>query len=269
MIRYLGLYVIALAGLIVGANPAGPSFLVPLSLAVLLFGALGLWRLDKWPFRDLGFPKEARWLPQLALSTLAGIGIVMLSIVIALLARSVTITTGQEISASLPPLIFRTFVYTALIATSEELIFRGAYFQVLRGWRGVIVAAVASAALWAAFHLPGMAADNTLVYQMVIGMLTFVAFGTALAFAAVLAGSSLWVPIGIHYGYNLAFSSLGAFFSVEISGAPFLSGAPGWFPETGIIGVIVWMVIAAILFVQFRRNTLAVEQGQAGTGVTD
>ena len=98
-----------------------------------------------------------------------------------------------------------------------------------------------------------MAADNTLAYQLAIGLLTFTAFGTALALAAVLAGGSLWVPIGVHYGYNLAFSTLGVFFSPEISGAPFLTGAPGWFPETGILGLIVWSLIAAILFVRTRR----------------
>ena len=113
----------------------------------MLFGSIGLWRLDVRPFRDLGFPKGARWLPQLALSTLAGIGIVLLFFVIAMLTRSVTVTTKQELAASLPPLLFRTFVYTALIAASEEIIFRGAYFQVLRGRYAMITAAIASAAL--------------------------------------------------------------------------------------------------------------------------
>ena len=45
------------------------------------------------------------------------------------------------------------------------------------------------------------------------------------------------MPIGIHYGYNLAFRAFGALFSAEISGPPYLAGASGWFPETGIIGV--------------------------------
>ncbi len=253
MNRYLGLYIITLGGMIVGATANNLSFLTPLSSAILLFGSIGLWRLDGRPFRDLGFPKGVRWLPQLALSTLAGIGIVLLFMVIAVLTGSATIAVKQEIGVSVPPLIFRTFVYTALIAASEELIFRGVYFQMFRSQYVVLVAAVASAALWAAFHLPGMAADGALIYQLMIGLLTFTAFGAALASATLLAQGSLWIAIGVHYGYNLAFSSLGAFFATELSGAPFLIGAPGWFPETAITGLIVWTIIAASLYALFKR----------------
>jgi membrane protease YdiL (CAAX protease family) len=255
--RYLGLYIVALAGSIAGANLSGLSFLTPLSLAILLFGTLGLWRLDNRPFRALGFPKAARWPLQLVLSALAGIGMVLLFLAIILVTNSATITAKGEINGSLPPLIFRTFVWTALIAASEELIYRGVYFQVLSGRATVAIGAISSAALWAVSHLPGMAADDVLIYQMILGMLTFTAFGIALAFATVLAGSSLWVPIGIHYGYNMAFSTFGALFSAELTGPPYLTGAPGWSPETGIVGVGVWTIVAAILFAQFKRRATA------------
>ncbi|UCG23392.1 MAG: CPBP family intramembrane metalloprotease [Chloroflexota bacterium] len=257
MNRYIGLYIIALAGLVGGENLSQLSFLTPLSLAILLFGTLGLWRLDDRPFRALGFPKGARWPLQLVLSILAGVGIVLLFLAIVAVTNSATITAKGEITGSLPPLIFRTLVWTALIAASEELIFRGGYFQVLSGRTTIIVGAITSAALWAIFHLPAMNADDVLIYQLVFGLLTFTAFGTALALAAVLAGGSLWVPIGIHYGYNLAFSAFGALFSTEISGPPYLTGAPNWSPETGIMGVIVWTIVAAILYWQFRRRTAA------------
>lgn len=257
MIRYLGLYVITFAGMIAGATTNNLSFLTPLSNAVLLFGSIGLWRLDARPFRELGFPKGVRWLSQLALSTLAGIVIVFLFMVIAVLTGLTTITLKQEISASLPPLIFRTFVYTALIAASEEIVYRGVYFRVIRTRYVIIVAALASAALWSAVHLPGIAADGALIYQLIIGLLTFTAFGAALAFATMLARGSLWIAIGVHYGYNLAFSSLGAFFSTELSGPPFLTGAPGWFPETAIIGLIVWTLIATSVYALFKRTAPA------------
>jgi len=253
MIRYIGLYILAFAGLTAGASFSNLSFLTPLSLAILLFGSIGLWRLDGRSFRDLGFQKGARWLPQLALSTLAGIGIVLLFIVVAVLTRSASIAAKQELSASLAPLIFKTFVYTGLIAASEELIFRGVFFQVFRERTTMIVAVVVPAALWAVFHLPGMAADGVLTYQLIVGLLTFSAFGATLAFAAMLASGSLWLPIGVHYGYNLAFSFIGAFFSTELSGAPFLTGGSGWFPETGIIGLIVWAIAAVFLYTRFKR----------------
>ena len=175
---------------------------------------------------------------------------VLLILAIILATNSATITAKGELSSSLPPLIFRTFVWTALIAASEEIIFRGGYFQVLSGRATIVVGAISSAVLWAISHLPGMAADDILIYQMVLGLLTFTAFGTALAFASVSAGGSLWVPIGIHYGYNLAFSTFGVLFSAEITGPPYLAGAPGWSPETGIVGVIVWTIVAVILFRQ-------------------
>lgn len=174
-------------------------------------------------------------------------------IVIAVLTQSASVATKKEITDSLPPLIFRTFVYAALIAVSEELIFRGVLYQVFHQWYTVIVAVVAPAALWATFHLPGMAADGVLTYQLIFGLLTFIAFGAALALATMLAGGSLWVPIGVHHGYNLTFSLPGAFFSTELSVAPFLTGASNWFPETGIEDLIVWAIVAVFLYTRFMR----------------
>jgi hypothetical protein len=95
MIRYLGLYAVAFVGLLVGTYTPSLSILTPISTAVLFFGAIGLWLLDKRSFRDPGFPKASRWPLQLALSTVVGLGMVVLFVVILLLTRMVTLSPGH------------------------------------------------------------------------------------------------------------------------------------------------------------------------------
>lgn len=255
MIRYLALYVIAFAGSVAGTYVPTLSFLSPLSLAVLLFGAIGLWLFDKRPFRDLGFPKSARWPHQLGLSIATGLAIVILFVVILVVSGEVTISPGQPLGGRLPQLVFFTFVFTALIAASEEIIFRGSYFQVIRGRYTLLIGAFTSALLWAIFHLPAMVGHGVPGAPIVLGMVTFTAFGLVLVLSSLIAGGSLWVPIGIHYGYNLGYSILGAIFSLEIVGAPILTGSSGWVPETGLIGVFVWVALALLLLAQFRKRT--------------
>lgn len=254
MMRYLGLYVVAFAGLLAGTYVPDLSILTPLSTAVLLFGAIGLWLLDKRPFRDLGFPKRSRWLTQLVVSIAVGLALAILFAVILVVSGQATVSPGQPIGGRLPQLLFSTFVFTALIAASEEILFRGCYFQVIRGRYTLFIGSIFSALLWAISHIPAMAGDGVPGALILLGMVTFTAFGVALSLSSVVAGGSLWVPIGLHYGYNLGSSSLGAMFSLEIVGAPVITGSSGWVPETGLLGAAVGMVIALILLMQEKRR---------------
>lgn len=254
MKRYLIVYLFALAGLSVAARLPVLTVLTPLSMTLLLAGAIIFWLLQEHPFRALGFPRTVSWLKQLAASTVAGIAIALLFAAILIGSGLVTINPGISSGIDPLPLLIFTVVWTALIAVSEELIFRGVYFQKFRERYSIMVAALLSAALWSIFHLPSMAADGLPTADMLFGFLTFVAFGVALALSAQLGGGSLWVPIGIHYGYNFGFSLLGAMLSFENSGPPLLTGSPGWVPETGLIGLIVWSILALGIFGLCRRR---------------
>jgi hypothetical protein len=95
-------------------------------------------------------------------------------------------------------------------------------------------------------HVPGA--------LVVLGMGSFTAFGIGLALASVIVGGTLWVAMGIHYGYNLGSSLLGATFSLEIAGDPVVIGSSDWVPETGLIGVAVWTAFALLLLALYRER---------------
>ncbi|MCW4459911.1 CPBP family intramembrane glutamic endopeptidase [Microbacterium sp. MPKO10] len=102
--------------------------------------------------------------------------------------------------------------FMAGAAVSEELIFRGILFRIVEEWTGTWIALVLVGLLFGLVHL--LNANATLVGALAIaieagGMLT----------AAYIATRKLWVPIGLHFGWNLAASAI---FSTELSG----SGAP-------------------------------------------
>ena len=260
MVRYSLLFIFALVGLASGSLVSGASLLTPLSLALLLIGSLLLWRREGSSFRGLGFHPSSRWPLQLLGAMAIGAGIVALFSLTLAWSGALSLAARDGLDERLPQLLLQVFILTALVAVSEELIFRGVYFQKLRlsfhFWIGVI----GSTALWALIHLPAMAGDGVPLGGILLGLLTFLGFGVFLSLAMVIAGGSLWVPIGIHYGYNLAFSALGAFYSVEIVGQPIITGYPGWAPETGAVGALVWLGLAFLLGI---RGGALIQTGRA------
>lgn len=93
-------------------------------------------------------------------------------------------------------------------ATIEELIFRAILFRLTEAMFGTTVAALLSALLFALAHLgnPGATIITTVFLALDSGLLLAVAFA---------ASRSLWLPIGLHMGWNL---SLGYVFGVANSG---------------------------------------------------
>lgn len=253
MTRYLILYVVALAVLLGPAVTPALAFLTPLGLAILLFGSLILWRRDGRRWRDLGFPHRWWWPLELLATYIVGLLLVSLLTTILVVSGLVSIAFDPLRSQDLLPGLAMALLWPVLIATTEELIFRGVLENALRERMAVWGAAAASALLWALFHFPSLLADGLSIGHMVIGLLTFTAFGLSLSLAALVAGRSLWTPIGIHYGYNAGFSLLGVFFSFELTGgSEWLTGAGGWIPETGLIGLVFWTLIAAVMTPIYR-----------------
>ncbi|MCO1654100.1 CPBP family intramembrane glutamic endopeptidase [Pseudonocardia humida] len=100
------------------------------------------------------------------------------------------------------------FGFMAAAAVTEELLFRGVLFRIVEGWTGTWIALVLTSALFGASHLFNPNAGLWGAVAIAIeagGMLT----------AAFIATRTLWLPIGLHFGWNLA---AGALFSTEVSG---------------------------------------------------
>jgi len=98
--------------------------------------------------------------------------------------------------------------FTAAAAVTEELLFRGVLFRIVEGRLGTWLSLVLSSALFGLSHLFNPGATLWSAFAIAIeagGMLA----------AAYAATRNLWVPIGLHFGWNFA---EGAIFGTQISG---------------------------------------------------
>jgi hypothetical protein len=142
-------------------------------------------------------------------------------------------------------------------AVGEEIVFRGVVFRRLEDTLGTTLALVLSAAAFGLIHAgnPGASWVSTLAIALESGVLL------ALAFAAT---RSLWLPIGLHFGWNL---TEGGVFGAAVSGGQYtgliaapLSGAPlitgGTFgPEASLSALVISLgASAALAWYAVRRG---------------
>ena len=99
------------------------------------------------------------------------------------------------------------FVFWLAIGTGEELLFRGMLFRLCSKIFGTWGAMLVSAALFGFMHASNPAATT-------IGVSSIALAGVFLA-AAYVATGRLWLPIGLHTGWNFAEGSL---FGTAVSG---------------------------------------------------
>jgi membrane protease YdiL (CAAX protease family) len=156
--------------------------------------------------------------------------------------------------------------FMAAAAVTEELLFRGVLFRVAEERLGTWWAMALSGVLFGAFHLANPDADLYGAFAVAVeagGMLT----------AAYVATRRLWVPIGVHFGWNFA---AGGVFSAEVSGNGASHGlldsvttGPAWvtggaFGPEGSPYALVFCVLAAVVFllVARRRGLLVPRRGR-------
>ncbi|WP_078890186.1 CPBP family intramembrane glutamic endopeptidase [Streptomyces maremycinicus] len=156
------------------------------------------------------------------------------------------------------------------VAVTEELLFRGIVFRLLEELTGTRGALAVSALLFGGLHLLNTGAT-------VWGALAIAVEGGLLTGAAYVATRSLWLPIGVHFGWNFAESGL---FGTTVSGnedAPaglvhgVLSGPDaltggGFGPEAGIAAILV-CAVPTVLFLRAagRRGHLRPRRRSTGT----
>jgi membrane protease YdiL (CAAX protease family) len=156
-------------------------------------------------------------------------------------------------------------------AVTEELVFRGVLFRNVERWTGTWIALALTGSLFGLIHL--LNANATLWGAIAIaieagGMLT----------AAYIATRKLWVPIGLHFGWNIAASAI---FSTEVSGSNTAQGlldatmsgpalvTGGDFGPEGSIYAVVFGVLATGVFMwlAYRRGHVVPNRRSARAGV--
>lgn len=170
-----------------------------------------------------------------------------------------------RINAHFQPLI--PLLLFLAVAVSEEVIFRGYIFQTLETRWGSGIALAASALLFGLAHL-GNPISGLTAGQRLVGPAFIVFEASILMTAGYLLTRRLWLPIGIHWGWNffesavygttdsgLAANPLYSLLRSHVSGPFFLTGGP-FGPEAGVVCLVVSTGAGLLLLRQ------AVQKGQ-------
>ncbi|MEU1774794.1 type II CAAX endopeptidase family protein [Streptomyces sp. NPDC053741] len=158
--------------------------------------------------------------------------------------------------------------FMAAAAVTEEVLFRGVLFRIIEERTGTWIALTLTGVLFGASHLLNPNADLWGAVAIAIeagGMLA----------AAYAATRNLWVPIGLHFGWNFAAAGI---FSTEVSGNDTPQGlldtvtsGPAWVtggdfgPEGSVYSVLFGVLITAVfLWLAHRRGNLVPRRRSAG-----
>jgi len=198
---------------------------------------------------DIGLGWNRASQRNLALGLLGGIAGGLVVILPAVLLRLATFTPTQSGGN------WRSVVFVSLVllfgAVGEEIMFRGYPFQVLLTETGIFATILPVSLIFSLMHglNPGI---NPL------GFINTFLWGVLLGFSFLRSGD-LWLPIGLHYGWNLALPLLGANLSGIFQdgiGVPYAlkwnagslwsGGAYG--PEGGLLTTIVVIMLAGYLW---------------------
>jgi len=173
----------------------------------LALSAAYLCLLDGESFRALGLWFHSKWFLQAIAGLAWGSGVISVTALLLFLARAAAFP-AMSIRSSPHLILLAAFLF--LSATFEELTFRGYALQRLAEVLGPVAASCVSSALFGLAHYGNPQAT-------LLSTLNTVFAGILLA-AARLRSRALWMPIGLHFGWNLF---LGPVFSFPVSGYAF------------------------------------------------
>jgi membrane protease YdiL (CAAX protease family) len=244
LLYIIGILVVALAT----AVPA-VSWLSPLTYMVIFpLVAIWLWKSEGRSLWDLGYRFNQGWFYRLAVGLVFGLAIPIFFQVIQIVGGWITLSKRMDPIKGIVPYLVILLLKMILIVGIEEFVFRGFFLQALSRKAGIRLAVVLSSLLWGLGHLTSMVNSELTPALIVIGMTTFLLWGITLSLCYLRAGKSLWLPYGLHLGINLSFSLVGWPFIIQPKASQWWIGNPAWSPESGMIGVIVWLIFAVAMY---------------------
>jgi membrane protease YdiL (CAAX protease family) len=147
--------------------------------------------------------------------------------------------------------------FMAAAAVTEELLFRGLLFRFAERRFGTWLALAASGLVFGLSHLANP-------HATVWGAIAIAVEAGFMLAAAYVATRTLWVPIGLHFGWNFA---LGGIFGAEVSGngtsrglldavtsGPALVSGGEFGPEASLYAVAAGLVLTTVFLVLARRR---------------
>jgi membrane protease YdiL (CAAX protease family) len=221
--------------------------------AVLSFLSYRLFaiRIEKRQPAELAAPHAAR---ELGAGVVAGAAL-GLKVAVILAVMGAFVVTGTSTGWDF---LLKCLPEQIMVATFEELIFRAVLFRIVDQRWGTRTALAVSFVLFALAHLPN---DNI----SALAVLNTGVVSLTLCAAYMLTGR-VWLPIGIHFGWNFLYDG---FFAVPVSG----HAARGWLQvslpgpewltggaygvEASLLTLLVWAVATVLMLRQRPRHVLA------------
>jgi membrane protease YdiL (CAAX protease family) len=203
---------------------------------------------ERGQLADIGL----EWTPasrrNLAVGVLGGIGAALIVLVLPLLVRVADIEPVPNEHFRWPSAVFVSIVLL-FGAVGEEMLFRGYMFQVLVKAIGPFATILPMSVLF------GLAHSDNLNFSW-LALLNTVLWGIVLGYAFLLSGD-LWLPIGLHFGWNWTLPWFGANlsgFTMGVTGysmhwkvGELWSGGP-YGPEGGLLTSVT--VVAVFFYLQ-------------------
>lgn len=250
--------VVAFAALMIVTNSAASALGSPTAALLIgpVLGVLMLWlysaavrRIEQRPVTELARPTAAK---RLLLGTLGGLTLACVSIGLIAAFGGYHITGWGTLAGAL------TIIgMMSAVAVAEEVLFRGVIFRLVQQRWGTWIALAASALLFGLVHLvnPGATLWGAFAVAVEAGLMLG---------AAYVATGSLWLPIGLHLGWNFTtvaiFGTIGSGGDAREALVEAVTPGPVWLtggsfgPEASLISVAVCSVATVLLLISAHRN---------------
>ncbi|GAA4905729.1 CPBP family intramembrane glutamic endopeptidase [Streptomonospora salina] len=177
---------------------------VTAALSVLVYA----WVVRRTERRTVAEVAPGGVVPQTALGTVIGFGLFAMVVLNLFFLGFYTVEgVGSVVGAA------GLVGFMAAAAATEEVLFRGVLYRIVEEKAGSWISLGLTSLLFGLWHLPNANATG-------IGLVAAGVAGAMIA-AAYAATRNLWLPIGIHFGWNFAAAGV---FSTEVSGNGATSG---------------------------------------------
>lgn len=236
-------------------------------LAALTANALSLQIYERVPFTAIGLQWSRASRANLLYGLAGGAGAAVLVLGLPLMLGLARLHPVPDAEANLRTLLFVMLVLV-LGAIGEEMLFRGYAFQVLVASIGPYATVLPAGILFGLAHASNLGITR-------LGLLNTAAWGVLLGWAF-LRSRDLWLPIGLHLGWNWMLPLFGvqlSGFTIQVTGfalewkiGPVWSGGD-YGPEGGLLTSIVILLLVGFLWkapIRRQRSPLAPVRGEDG-----
>lgn len=221
--------------------------------AAAVANAIALRIYENGHLADIGMGWTLASRKNLLIGAAGGVGAGLLSVLLPVALRLSDIVRAPDSGFNWGALLLVSVVLL-FGAIGEEMLFRGYAFQVLIGYLGPFATILPFAMLFALAHLsnPGQAGASVAV----VAPLNTLLWGVLLGWAFLRSGD-LWLPIGLHFGWNWALPLLGANlsgFTMGVTGLALRSRSGDLWtgglygPEGGLVTTFVLILLAYALY---------------------